>query len=92
MPNVASLINKNNIKKHRNNQRTEPPKCNFTDRTNCSFKRKCQFECIVYKVEVYGRGSNDSDLNKKKVFVGSMQVLLKKKYHNHRISFAHELY
>ena len=35
MPNVASLINKSNIKKLRNNQSTEPPKCNCTNKTNC---------------------------------------------------------
>ena len=46
MPNVVSLINKSNIKKLRNNQRTEPPKCNCTNKTNCPLKWKCQLECM----------------------------------------------
>ena len=38
MPHVASLINKSNIKKLRNNQRTKPPKCYYTNKTNCYLK------------------------------------------------------
>ena len=34
MQNVASLINKSNIKKIRNNQHTEPPKFDCTNKTN----------------------------------------------------------
>ena len=41
LPKVASLINKSNIKKHRNNQHNETPKCNCTDKANCPLKRKC---------------------------------------------------
>ena len=48
IPNVASLINKNNIKKLRNNQPTEPPKCNCTNKTDCFFKGKSHFECISW--------------------------------------------
>ena len=47
MPNVPSLINKSNIKKLRNNQHTEPHKCNCTDKTNCTLKGKIQFVCTV---------------------------------------------
>ena len=79
MHNVATLINKNNIKKIWNNQHTELPECNCTNKTNCPLK-KCKFECIVYKVEVYCLGSNDSNVrrNIKKVYVGSSPVLLQK--------------
>ena len=49
MPDVASLIKKSNIKRLRNNQCTEPPKYNCTNKTNCSLKRKCQFECIRWR-------------------------------------------
>ena len=78
IPDVASLINKSNI---RNNQCTEPPKCNCTDKTNCPLKEKCQIEYIVSKGKVYGRGPKDSNVNRnvKKVYVGSSQGNWKKK-------------
>ena len=93
MPQMASLISKSHIKKLGNNQHTELPKCNYSDKTNSPLKEKRQFECIVYKIEVYGRRHNDNnvDRNVKKVYVGSTQGPLKKHY-NHRSSFAHEVY
>ena len=48
---MASLINKSNVKNHRNNQRTEYSKWNCTNKTNRPLRGKCQFEYIVYKVE-----------------------------------------
>ena len=51
MPNMASLVNKSNIKKLRNNQHIEPPKCNCTNKNKYPLKGTSQFECIVYKVE-----------------------------------------
>ena len=47
MPNVASLINKSNIEKLNNKQ------CNSINKALCPLKGKCQYEYIVYKVEVY---------------------------------------
>ena len=43
-------------------------------------KGKCQFECTVYKVEVYGHELNDSNVNRnvKKVYVASTQGPFKK--------------
>ena len=80
VPNVAILINKINIKNRRNNQRTEPPKSNCTDKTNCPLIGMCHFERIVYKVGVYGRGPIESNVyrNVKKVYVGSKLGPLKK--------------
>ena len=63
MPNISSIINKSIIKKLRNNQPTVPPKCNCTKKTNYPLKKMCQFECIVYNVELYGRRSNDSHVS-----------------------------
>ena len=80
MPHVASLINKSSIKKFRNNQHIKPLKCNCTNKTNCSLKGKCQFECIVYKVEVHSCGSNHGNISRniKKVYIGSTQGPFKK--------------
>ena len=62
MPDVATLINKGNMNKLKNNGRTEPCKCNCTDKTNCSLKRKCQFECVGYKGEVHSRRPGNSNV------------------------------
>ena len=35
----------------------------FTNKTKFPLK-KCQFECIVYKVEEHNRGSNDGNVSK----------------------------
>ena len=64
-PNVANLINESNIKKLRNNQRTEPPKCNCPNKTNCSLKVKCQFECIAYKAKLLSRVFNENKVSRK---------------------------
>ena len=73
MPNLANLINKTNIKKLRNKQHIEPPKCNCINKAAFPLKGKCQYECIVYMVEIYGYRPNNSNVNSndKKVYVGS---------------------
>ena len=93
MPNVASLINKSNIKKFRNYQRTELPNRNCTYETNHPIKKKCQFECIVYTVEVHSRGSNDINVSRNikkgyvlstlgpfKKYITIIEVVLRMKY------------
>ena len=77
---MASLINKSNIKqKLRNNQRTESLECSCTHKTNCPFKGKFQFKCIVFKSVVHDVGPNDSNVNRnvKKAYVGSKQSSIK---------------
>ena len=64
MPNVATLINKINFKELKNNLRTEPPKGNCNDKINCPFQAKCQFECLVYKVEIHSHGLNNNNVSK----------------------------
>ena len=73
MPNVASLINKINIKKLRNTQHIEPPKCNCINKTNYHLKEKSQHGCIEYTLDVYNGASNNSNIsrNVKKVYVSS---------------------
>ena len=40
----------------------ETPKCNYKYKAQCPLKSKCQYECIVYKVEVYsGEPRNDKN-------------------------------
>ena len=45
----------------------EVPKCNCKDKAGCPLKGKCQYECIVYKVEVYS-GEPRNGKNKKSIF------------------------
>ena len=52
MNNMANLISRSNSKKLSKKQYIEPPKCNCIDKFTCSFNGKCQYECVVYKVEV----------------------------------------
>ena len=54
-----------------NKQRKEPPKCNCINKTNCPLRSKCQYESVVYKVEVYC--DHNVTKNKNKVFIGSTQ-------------------
>ena len=68
MPNVANLIYKSNTEKLRNKQRIEFPKCNCINKTTCPLKGKCQYECIIYKIALYGElstGHHDRGAPKK---------------------------
>ena len=58
---VANLIDKSNTKKFRNKQGIEPPTCNCINKATCLLKGRCQYECIVYKVEIYSRRPNNSN-------------------------------
>ena len=69
MPNVINLISKSNTKKLMNNQCSEPPKCNCTNKVNCPLKGKCQYECRVYKVEVHSHGSNNSRVGNNDIYI-----------------------
>ena len=61
MPCVGSLIDKSNIKKNlRIINVLSPLNVIVTNKTNFPFRGNCQFECIVYKVEVHSRGSKDN--------------------------------
>ena len=79
MPNVANLIIVT-LKNLEKKQRTKPPKCNCLDKTTFPVKGKCQYDCIVYKMEVYSSGPNNNNVSckNKKVYKGSMQVPFKK--------------
>ena len=55
----------------------EAPKCNCKDKAVWPLKGKCQYECIVYKVEVYS--SEPYNCNNKKVYFGSTQGTFKQK-------------
>ena len=94
LPDVGNLINKSNTKKLRNKQCIETPKCNCINKDTCPLKGKCQYECIVYEMEVYSCKPNNGNVscNDKKVYVGSSQGPFKKIYYNHRSSFMHEIY
>ena len=49
MPYVASLINKSNIKKLRNNQHTEPLKYNCTNKNNCLVKGSANLSVLCIR-------------------------------------------
>ena len=51
MTNIPTLICRGNSKNLKRNKNTEPPNCNCVKKDNCSLKRGCQTECVVYKVE-----------------------------------------
>ena len=55
-----------------NKQSKEPPKCSCIDKTNCPLKGDCQYEILVYKVDVYCE-HNAIKNNNKKVYIGSTQ-------------------
>ena len=44
----------------------------------CPLKGKCQYECIVYKIEGYNDGPNNNNNNGKNVFMRSTKELSKK--------------
>ena len=87
MSNVASLISGINSKKLKKKQIAETPKCNCVDRNKCPLAGRCQYECVVYKVEVHSQKPCD-----KRVYIGSTQGPFKKRYYNHKSSFTHERY
>ena len=58
-------------------QHSEFPRWNCIIKAAFPFKNKCQYECVVYKVEVHDSGSN-KNINGKKVFVDSTQGAFKK--------------
>ena len=75
MPNVAYLINKSNTKNLNNKQHINFPRCNCINKAACLLKDKCQYECIVYKVEVHSSGPKNcnrynNSCNGKIVYVG----------------------
>ena len=61
MPDVTNLINNSNVWNQRNKQRSEPSKCNYIYKTTCPLKEKCQYECLVYKVEVFSSRPNNNN-------------------------------
>ena len=73
-----------------NKQHKELPKYNCSNKTNCSLRSKCQYKSVVYKVEVYC--DNNTIKNHKKMYIGSTQDGLKKRFYNHKCSFTHEAY
>ena len=42
---------------------SEFPRYNFIHKAVCSLKGKCQYECIVFKVEVYNYEPNNDNIN-----------------------------
>ena len=56
MPNVVNLIKA--ILKKLNNKHTEFSRFNCINKAICPLKGKCQYECIVYKIQVYNRPNN----------------------------------
>ena len=90
MPNINSIINKSNTIKLNKEQYNEAPKCNCNNKTGCPLKGKCQFECIIYKVEAYN--SEPHNCKNKKVYFGSTQGTFQQSYYNHKTSFTHEKY
>ena len=89
MPSINSIINKFNITKLKE-KHNEALKCNCKDKAGCPLKGKCQYECIVYKVEVYS--GEPHNCKSKKVYFGSTQGAFKHRYYNHRTSFTHKKY
>ena len=87
MLDVAILINKSNSKKKKLNNKLhfEFLRCNRISKAVCALKGKCQYQCIVYKVEV----NNDNNNYEKKVYADSTQEAFKKYtiYFNHRSRF-----
>ena len=71
VPNVANFINKSNTKKLMNKQCREPLKYNCINKTDCPLRGKCQYENVVYKVEVYC-DHNAIKYNNKKIYIGSL--------------------
>ena len=89
MPNINSIINKNNITKLNKEKNKKIAKCNCRDGVMCPLEGKCKQECVVYKVEVYSDLGNDRN---KKLYFGSTQGEFKTRYYNYRTSFYHEKY
>ena len=75
MASVANLIDKSNTKKLMNKQHKEPPKCNCINKTNCPLKGKCQYESVVYELELY---CDNNVIKNKKVYIGTTQDVFKK--------------
>ena len=61
-----------------NKQSKEPPKCNCINKTNCPLRGKCQYECVVYKVEVYC--DHNAIKNNKKCILDLLKMFLKKDF------------
>ena len=80
----------NNIKKH-NSQvlqsdiKTDCPKCNCRNKTNCPLNGDCQEKCLVYKAVV----TTDNDSH---VYYGQCEGDFKTRYNNHTKSFKHRKY
>ena len=72
------------------------PKCNCINKVAWPLKGKCQYECIMYDVQVYSCRPNNSSNNlsciDKTVYVGFTQGLFKKRYYHCRSSFAQGIY
>ena len=71
MPNICTLISRDNSKKLKRNKDTEPPICNCIKKENCPLKGKCQIESVEYNAEVLNLSSHSNNSNKKNVYVGS---------------------
>ena len=80
MPNISSIIIKQNKKFLNKKVETEERKCNCRDETNCPMEGKCLTKCIVYKASV-------SSLDEAKQYLVTDKDEFKARYNNHKTSF-----
>ena len=81
MPNVKSIINKQNTSRLNNpDTKVDAKQCNCRSAKNCSRNDKCCINSIVYKVSLK-TGETD------KFYYGSCKSSFKLRYNNHNQSF-----
>ena len=80
MPNMSSIITKQNKKSLNKKVETKERKFNCRDKTKCPIEGKCLTKCIVYKASV-------SSLNEAKQYLVTAKDEFKTRYNNHKTSF-----
>jgi len=88
MPNVKSIINTHNrniLHKCDDQKR----KCNCINKDQCPIDNECLSENSVYQATVAYNSNGEQNEN---IYIGISEGTFKKRYANHKKSFAHEKY